>query len=390
MAGLTDQIRPSRLSRLEALSRVRADAVEGYLDTIAGDARAEDRFDPEPHRSLDAFLGTLESQRWEDVRLAVNRSVAAQDQVLLILSINMFVAAGLGILGLVLVRRWVLLPVEELKDATEALARGERDRPARVESDDELGQLAGAFNRMSSELSRMERQMIQRERLAAVGEMVSYVAHNIRNPLAGIRSSAELTRQKLAADSELSHHQQQIIDAVERFQRWLRQFEHSCSPLELRLEPTELGPLIDGVMAVFRPVAERRGVRVRRDGTACPASVNIDNSHFEQALTAVIGNAIEAVPDGGAVTIRTETNGDPTRWTLAIADNGPGIDSSLRDRIFKPTFTTKPAGQGLGLAMARKIVEWHGGQITCHSSPGEETVFRIAMPVTPPRSQPHG
>lgn len=383
-AGFDEPLADARRQPFPELRRAREDAVRGFL---AGARNAGGRvgpaFDPAAHRALDAFLVKEEYLTWEDVQQSVSSSVAAQEKALLILSLNMLVGAGLGILGLVLVRRWVLLPVQELKSVTDELGKGNLEHRARVTSGDELGQLAQAFNRMSADLARIEKQMIQRERLAAVGEMVSYVAHNIRNPLADIRSSAELTRQETTDTSQIAAHQAGIIDAVDRFQRWLRQIEHTWSPLEIRPEPTNIEDLIDNVIAVFRPVARRRDITIHQPPTDGDKIVNIDSGQFEQALVAVIGNAVEAAPDGGTVTIRTESNGDASRWCLSVADNGPGIAPDVRDRIFQPAFTTKPTGQGLGLAMARKIVEWHGGEITCESPPDGETVFRLTMPVSP-------
>jgi len=338
------------------------------------------RFDPNAHISLDRFLGRLEAQLLGEAQAAIKNPYRAQQKAILLLSVNAIVGAILGILGLVLVRRWVLAPIRELKHGTDEIGRGNLDHRISITSSDELGQLSVAVNRMSSDLARIEKQMIRRERLAAMGELISYVAHNIRNPLAGIQASTEATQRQLSEGSPLRAHQDAIVAAVDRFQRWLRELEHTCSPMEVRAEPNDIRELIDNVATVFRPMADRRSIVIERRLDEAIRTVNIDPRHFEQALAAIAGNAIEASGDRGRVVIGTEANGDNRQWLLYVADSGPGIPANVIDRIFEPSYTTKRNGHGLGLALARKVIELHGGQIMVECPPEGGTVIRISMP----------
>lgn len=369
-------------SRLNALDERRRTAVSAAL------AHAGRRPATEPpanvYRDFDQFLGSLESKTWESVRLAVDRTTQAQWTTAVVLTTTMTLGAALGIVGIWLVRRWVLLPIQDLKHAADELGRGRRDHPAIVRSADELGQLAGAFNTMAADLSIMEKRLVQRERLAAMGELVSYITHNIRNPLAGIQSSAEITCQHAPADSPIVEQQRNIIRAIERFLRWLRQIEHACGgPLDIAVEPTDIHELIDAVVSVFRPMADQDGVAIEASHNGLPKSVPLDARQFEQALTAVVGNAIEAVGNRGRVTISVAPARDAKRWELSVADTGPGVPADVRLHVFEPTFSTKRHGHGLGLALARKIAELHGGELECADNPGGGAIFRFIMPIEP-------
>lgn len=372
--ALNAQLKETDRQRLHALNERRHAAVSARTNPSA------DRDDL--YRQFDQFLAELESKTWNDVRLAVNRTASAQWTTAIVLTLTMLVGALLGVIGIWLVRRWILLPVQDLKDAADELGRGRRDAPAVVRSGDELGQVATAFNRMAADLAIIEKRMVQRERLAAMGELVSYITHNIRNPLAGIQSSAEISCQHAEPDSPIVEQQRGIIQAIDRFLRWLREFEHACGgPLTIEPAPTDISALIDAVVAVFRPMADRDGVRIESKRNGAPASVEVDARQFEQALTAVVGNAIEAVDRDGVVEITVGAGKRADRWELAVADSGPGVPEEIRTQVFEPTFSTKRHGHGLGLALARKVTELHGGELECGPRPGGGAIFRFIMPI---------
>lgn len=368
--------------QLQSLNERRRASVRYALDHDDAPQAAEQTADV--HHEFDQFLGALESSTWNSVRLAVDRTTEAQWTTAIVLTATMTLGALLGIAGVWLVRRWVLLPVQDLKHAADELGRGRRDNPATVRSADELGQLAQTFNRMAADLSVMEKRLVQRERLAAMGELVSYITHNIRNPLAGIQSSAEITCQHAPADSPIVEQQRNIIRAIERFLRWLRQIEHACGgPLDLNVQPTDIHELIDAVVSVFRPMSDQEDIRIEAHPNGAPSAVPLDARQFEQALTAVVGNAIEAVGAKGRVSIDVTSAPDTDRWQLSVTDTGPGIPADVRVHVFEPTFSTKRHGHGLGLALARKIAELHGGELECADNPDGGALFRFIMPTEP-------
>jgi signal transduction histidine kinase len=369
----------------------RSRAIAGYRQALRTAGRsAAVQFDPRAHLDLDTRLGRLEAESLQAAQEAVENPYRVQQKAILILSANAVVGAILGVLGMVLIRRWVLRPVQELKLVTDEIGKGNLEHRAPVLAQDELGQLSAAVNKMSSDLARIEKQMVQRERAAAMGELMSHVAHNIRNPLAGIQTSAEATRRQLDEGSPLRAHQDAIIAAIDRFQRWLRELEHTCRPLEVQPVPTDVRMVLEDVVAVFRPMAERRSIVIERRIDDSVQTVFIDPRHFEQALAAVVGNALEVTPDHGKVVIMTEAEVDPAHWSLSVIDAGPGIPLEIRGKIFEPSFSTKRTGHGLGLALARKVIELHGGQINVECPPEGGSVFRVMMPAQPDARTVHG
>ncbi|MCZ6697843.1 MAG: ATP-binding protein [Planctomycetota bacterium] len=390
-ARIADTLQPDAAAELRARLAVKERAVTDFLNRArsAGDSKPAAIGDAS-HRKLDTRLGSIESQERQVVEDLVHATFAAQEKSILILSINMFVGAGLGIFGLVLVRNWVLLPIQELKTATDELGRGNLDHRARVRSKDELGQLAEAVNKMSADLAQIERRMIQRERLAAMGELISYVAHNIRNPLAGIQSSVDACRRELDAGSPVRGHHDDIVAAIDKMRRWLREIEHTCRPLDVEAKPVQILDIIDNVIAVFRPMAERHSVEILGPAANGIRPVVVDRRHFEQALAAVVGNAVEVLKEGGRITIAASQDGDTGHWTLTVSDSGPGIDPDIRKRIFEPSFSTKRTGSGLGLTLAKKVVELHGGELTVECPRQGGSVFRFNMPFEPGTRGSHG
>ncbi len=380
---LSPALESTQLRPLVNLLESRRPTVAARLAEIDRGVEQPARVDPEQHLAIDDFISRMESGVNAKLRKTIEASFAAQDQAALILSVNMVVAAALGILGMFLMRKWVLLPVQELKAATDEFGKGRLEYRARVHTGDELGQLGDALNRMSADLSRIEKQMVLRERAAAMGDLISYIAHNIRNPLAGIRSLVDSCQRETEPDSPLSPKQGEIIAAIERLQRWLRELEHTCKPLEISLQPVGIRQIVDNIVAVFKPMADRRSVALNQRLNGEIGSVMLDERHFEQAVAAIVGNAIEAVGENGAVTIGVESNGDPSHWSLYVEDTGRGIPDDLSRKIFDPTFTTKRDGRGLGLAMARKVAELHGGRLTLESPDGGGARFRFVMPVAP-------
>ncbi len=398
-SALTD---PTRLAsddqqlsfdRLKALIMRRADAIDHFRSASNSNATrksALDSFDEGPHLALEEFIGRWEAAVFSRMQIAAEGSFAALNRSVLILSINMIVAAILGVLGLVLVRRWVLLPVRELTNAADEFGRGRLDHHADVRTHDELGKLADAMNAMSADLARIGRQMVFRERAAAMGELISYIAHNIRNPLAGIRSLSDSCRRNAPEDSELRGQHDEIVASVERLQRWLREVEHTCRPLDIRPVPVDSAELLNNIVAVFRPMADRRKIQLRRNIAQDAATIHVDETQFEQGLAAIVGNAIEATPANGSVTISVEIDADRRHQVVSIADTGPGIPTELRDRVFHPSVSTKREGQGLGLAMARKIAALHAGELTFECPPEGGTIFRFDLPLPQESGETNG
>jgi signal transduction histidine kinase len=233
---------------------------------------------------------------------------------------------------------------------------------------------------------------VERERLAAVGEMMRRLAHNLRNPLSGIRGLAEVTRDEVRDSPDLRDHQERIIASVDRFERWLSDLLSVTKPLAVLPEPARVEPLLTGLVDAHRPMARQKDIVLELDMASAPAEACFDPRHLEHSLVAILTNAIQASPAKTTVRV-TARSVDAGAWEVRIADQGPGVPPEIVDKVFNAYFTTKKDGNGIGLAVAQQVVRAHGGRITIERGLngsvetrgiGPGATFVVRIPVRPP------
>ena len=208
-------------------------------------------------------------------------------------------------------------------------------------------------------------------RLASLGTMSGVVAHELRNPLASLKGHAQLLAEALEEPRQKAQ-AQHVVDAAWRLEQL------SESLLELArtgaLTPQETAP----VRLVRAALAQFDAHRTRLDESFAPASWSLDPVRFQQVVTNLVGNALQASPPEALVEVRvSELN---ARLVIEVNDHGPGVPAADRERVFEPFFTTRIKGVGLGLAIARQVVTLHGGSLTVHDAPGGGACFRIEVP----------
>lgn len=219
------------------------------------------------------------------------------------------------------------------------------------------------------------------ERLAAMGELSAAVAHGIRNPLAGIRLAAQLALEGAAPGDPVRENLGDVLSEVEKLEARVRGVLDFARPFEPRLEPTDLRQVVDGAVASLAGPAAARDVTIAFEPPGRLPPVLGDALHLGQVVQEILSNGIEALPAGGQITISAEVVGDGTpRVRLDVADDGPGVPRELRERIFQLFMTTKATGTGVGLAVARKIVERHGGTIRLEDGVPHGTRFVVELP----------
>lgn len=293
-----------------------------------------------------------------------------------------------------LFRHWIIEPIARISMATQQIAAGNLDYRMEHGRADELGALAVQVNHMAESLARAQREVEQSARMAAVGEMVSVVAHNIRNPLAGIRATAQAALPEMQAGSQPHTLQQRIIDSVDSLEQWLKELLHFNRPLHLKVEPTSLDDLIGDLKRTFEPTLQRHAVNIAYQPSRPRLIIHVDRQHFTQAMAAIIDNAIEASPAGSDVELRAEPIDG--RFRIEVSDSGKGIPEELYQQVFESYFTTKPGGTGLGLSMAKKIIAAHRGELSVvrNGQTGRRgATFRIEIKAPVPakaRSRAHG
>src|SRR5262245_8424361 len=227
-------------------------------------------------------------------------------------------------------------------------------------------------------LIRLQRErLVQSETLAAVGEMSSAVAHGIRNPLATIRSSAELALASEPADWRRAAHD--IVAQVDRLDVWVRDLLSYSEPLGGRLEPIEVGKLLWESLGAFGRELDRRRIELSaRVGGVLPP-VSADALMLGQVFNSLIANAVEAVEYNGRIEVTAERALEG-HLCVSIRDSGPGMSREQLARAFKPFNTTKAKGLGIGLPLARRIVQRFGGSLSLASELGAGTTVQIVLP----------
>lgn len=225
---------------------------------------------------------------------------------------------------------------------------------------------------------------LARERLAAVGSMAATIAHEMRNPLAGIRLSASVLKRRL----ETAPVEGEMLDAIITEVRKLEETVNRCltylRPLALELADVSVnGTVREAIALAEGSLAAVPGVDLRLRLTEGLPPVAGDANRLREAVSNLVSNAIEAMrEDGGTLTIETGSAPGPG-VAITVADTGPGIDADILDSIFYPFFTTKAEGSGVGLATVQKIVTGHGGGVEVQSEPGRGACFRIVLPARP-------
>jgi PAS domain S-box-containing protein len=235
---------------------------------------------------------------------------------------------------------------------------------------------------------RLERRLIQSERLSVIGKMASHLAHEIKNPLNSILLNAELLGDEIndlsAAASADGTEARSLLDVILREVRQLRKvaelyLDFARSPKNVTRR-VSINGLLRQIIRFLKNECAEKNIRVLKSlSREVPAS-NVDPIKLKQAFLNVIRNAIEAVGSNGELAIASRLAGDQAEIT--VKDSGPGMTPEELEQLFTPFFTTKAAGTGLGLAYAQQVVLEHGGEIRCDSQPGEGTTFTIALPVT--------
>lgn len=240
-------------------------------------------------------------------------------------------------------------------------------------------QLNETVKRLQRELSDKNRELERRNRLAALGEMAAGMAHEIRNPLAGIQLYATMLRDDLNDRPESQVVVEKIRAGVRRMESLVSQVLHFTREITANPSPCEIVQIIRDSAELAAARAGEAPVQIELDLPEC-FETYVDAMLFGQAVLNLLCNAVEAMTDGGVVKVCLSAIAESDRsFALSITDTGPGIAPELLDRIFNPFFTTKDNGTGLGLAIVHRIVEAHNGTIKAGNAPGGGARFEILI-----------
>jgi signal transduction histidine kinase len=304
-----------------------------------------------------------------------------------ILSTAMFVGGG-GLLVAVLASLWfaarVTRPVVSLAEAARRVAAGDLATKVEVESSDELGELAASFNRMTEDLLRQKDRAVQAERVAAWRELARRLAHELKNPLFPLQVTVEnLVRAKAKSPEMFEEVFQEgtatLLAEIDNLKTIIARFSEFSKMPQPQRQPTQVNDVLRAVLRVFQAqLRANNNIAVRTELAADLPEISADPDLLHRAFSNLVLNAIDAMPQGGELTLRTAATADGI--AISVSDSGSGLTPEECARLFTPYCTTKRHGTGLGLAIVQSVVSDHGGKISVESAKEKGTTFRIELP----------
>ena len=296
---------------------------------------------------------------------------------------------GAGIVLAILLSGWaagrVVRPVEKLAVAAREVAAGNFSTQVEVSSADEIGQLAEAFNHMTRELLDHKERLVQSERVAAWRELARRLAHELKNPLFPLQLTVEnLIRARQQSPQQFEEILQEssatLLAEISNLKEIVARFSEFSKMPQPHFQQVQLNDVVQGAARLFqaqtqspdKPVSWNLALDEHQQ------SIAADPELLHRALSNLVLNAMDAMPQGGALTIRTKQEND--RAYVEVSDTGTGLTPEECARLFTPYYTSKQHGTGLGLAIVQSVVSDHGGRISVRSEPGRGTTFRIELP----------
>ena len=297
---------------------------------------------------------------------------------------------GGGILLAILLSSWaaarVTRPVEQLAHAAQEVAAGNWSVWVDVLGDDELGQLADSFNRMTTELLGQKERLIQAERVAAWRELARRLAHELKNPLFPLQLTVEnLVRARQQTPEQFEEvfreSSRTLLAEIANLKGIIGRFSEFSKMPQPKLQRVQVNEVIRGALQLFQAQLEAPGrAKISCEVQLDPhlGAISADAELLHRAISNLVLNAMDAMPQGGTLTLRTRDDGREV--VIEVADTGAGLTPEECERIFTPYYTSKEHGTGLGLAIVQSVVSDHGGRIHVRSSPGRGTTFVIELP----------
>jgi len=297
-----------------------------------------------------------------------------------ILLYGALIGAVIALLLGIFLSRTLTRPIRELTQATHAVSEGDLSQQVPVRSNDELGELAQAFNKMSSELSRS---------VNARKQMTADIAHELRTPLSLILGHAEAVHDGVLPPSRENF--EIIREEAERLEQLVNDLRilslADAGELSITPQVVEPGRLLQEMAAIYQYQTQRKNVTLDVEMDSPLSNIEVDPGRMTQVLTNILDNALRHTPEGGRIALSAKEVSDQIE--LAIQDSGPGLDAEDLERIFDRFYRTDssrqrdgdvPGGSGLGLAIARSIVQAHGGQLVTESETGKGLKVIIRLP----------
>ena len=297
--------------------------------------------------------------------------------------------AGAGILFAIAASLWIAArvsrPIEQLARAAREVAEGRWDTQVEITTPDEVGALAGSFNHMTSQLVEQRERLVQSERVAAWRELARRLAHELKNPLFPLQLTVEnMVRARELSPTEFDEVFKESTDTLKaeigNLKTIIGRFSDFSKMPKPQEEQIDVRDVLSRALALYEPALKEREqpIELQTEIAAYPMAVSADAELLHRALSNLILNAIDAMPEGGTLNVSAQRAGDVVR--IRISDTGKGLTPEERERLFTPYYTTKEHGTGLGLAIVQSVVADHHGTISVESAPGAGACFVMDLP----------
>ncbi len=295
-----------------------------------------------------------------------------------------------------LVARSISTPLGDLADQSRRFGRGEPHQPVRPSGSMEVHQLVEAFNEMADDLKKSrreigrlhDREMERAQQLATVGELASGIAHEVRNPLTGVQGALELALKNFMPDDPARPLLEEAQQQLHRIETTTSQLLRYARPPEIREVVVDPNGLVERAAHIVNPQATSKGAKLELKLSSMATAVRVDPELMVQVLVNLMLNALDAQEDGALVEISVTEH--PLDVLIMVRDSGPGVPAKIRADVFRPFFTTKSKGTGLGLPISHQIVERHGGELRLEDTPGGGATFIVALPAVQPEEMTSG
>ncbi len=283
--------------------------------------------------------------------------------------------------GSFLIASRIARPILQLADFSRHFVQQGRVPTLPVARSGEIGELTQAFGQMVQDLERSREDLIRATKLAVVGEMAATMAHEVRTPLGILRSSAQMLLREPQLSPEGHEMAGFVISETDRLNRLVSTLLECARPQSPAFQDEDVHTIIRRAVDLLEQRAARRQIRIVTELQAKPSTLFCDGEQLVQVFLNLLLNALQILPEGGEIAVRTAVDRD--RFTIEVADNGPGISPEHRRRVFDPFFTTRDGGIGLGLTVVQQIVRIHGGDVTVSESAQGGACFHCVLPRTP-------
>ena len=365
----------------DALSRVLT--IRANARRLAAEEDAAFRVGEELIANVGEMLARTNLSLEERTTTSLSEIGRAKYMVISLLLVGTMVSTALAF---VLVRG-LTKPVGLLVEATRRLKGGELDYRVRGLRD-EFAELEASFNEMAQSLREQMGNMQRTEQLVAIGELSAGLAHEIKNPLAGIKVAMNVLLSGPGLPPEDREVAEQVMREVARLEGLMRSFLHFTRPPKPQPASVKVNDILDTTLSFFRKhraTASGPGsdVEVVKDFRPLPETF-ADPMQVQQVCLNLFLNALDAMPHGGTLHVATSLDGNGKAIRIDISDTGTGVDKGIREKIFEPFFTTKGKGTGLGLPISRQLMQQHGGAIEVSDNPGGGARFTMRLPVVAP------